>query len=321
MRVTNRMLNNITLNNINHNLIKMGEFQQQLSSGKRVNKPSDDPIAVTKLLMVKSTLAFHEQYTRNVENAKSYLDMADTALDNATQIMQRAREIAGYGATGTVPQASMEALAEEVNGLVEELIQVANSSFGGRYIFGGTYTTMPPFTIKEQENGKVSEVQFINSDFVASNPDIAEMLDNTYRLEIEVETGVTMDISSGKQTFHTDHEGQPSPGAIFNTLIQLRIHLENGDKEKTNQKISEMDQLIDNILSERAVVGAKSKRMELAYNRFETYKVEIKSLLGKLEDVDYAEAMIRFKSQETVYQAALAASAKIIQPTLINYLK
>ncbi|NLG33443.1 MAG: flagellar biosynthesis protein FlgL, partial [Syntrophomonadaceae bacterium] len=63
MRVTNRMLNNITLNNINHNLTKMGEFQQQLSSGCRVNKPSDDPIAVTKLLMVKSTLAFHEQYT------------------------------------------------------------------------------------------------------------------------------------------------------------------------------------------------------------------------------------------------------------------
>ncbi|NLG33122.1 MAG: hypothetical protein GX550_06340, partial [Syntrophomonadaceae bacterium] len=233
----------------------------------------------------------------------------------------RVREIAGYGATGTVPQASMEALAEEVNGLIGELIQVANSSFGGRYIFGGTHTTMPPFKIKAQENDKIVEVQFINPDFVASNPDIAQMLDNTYNLEFEVEAGVTMDISSGKQTFHIDHEGNVSPGAIFNTLIQLRIDLENGDKEKTNQKLSIIDRHIDNILSERAVIGAKSKRMELAFNRFETYKVEIKDLLSKLEDVDYAEAMIRFKSQETVYQAALAASAKIIQPTLMDYLK
>lgn len=315
MRVTNKMLTDSVINTVNTNLHRLDKYQQQLSSGKRINKPSDDPISTAQLLAAKSALKSQEQYRRNMEDGVGWMNTSDGALSQVNNVLQRLRELAVSGSNGTMSEGSMQALADEVDNLGEEMVQLANTNYAGRFIFGGGKTTQPPFEITAKENDKIAEVQFVDPAFNIG------LLDETYKLEIEIESGVRIDISSGKNAFHTDPNGILQLNSVFNKIIDLRKSLEDGDQTTANSLIGDFDKLIDNVLSERAVVGAKIKRLESAQDRSSAYELDLNELLGKLEDVDYAEATMGFKVQQTVYEAALETGAQLIQPTLIDFLK
>jgi len=316
MRVTTKMLTQSLINNVNVNLQNMEEYQNQLSSGKRITKPSDDPIATAKLLSTKSAIKAQEQYRRNMEDATGWLDTTDGALEQANEVLQRTRELAVAGATGTLPEESLGALADELDNLIGELVQVANTNYAGRFIFGGGKTGTPPFEITGKDSeGNVTQVQFISTTFDES------LLEETYQQKIEIESGVTIDVSNGRTTFHTDTSGDDDINAVFEKMIELRTALDAGDQDAVSSLIDDFDKLIDNVLSERAVVGAKTKRMESALERSASYEIDLTKLLSKLEDVDYAEASIGFNTQQTVYESSLAVGAKIIQPSLIDFLK
>ena len=321
------MLTQTVMNNMNSNLNRLDEIQNQMSSGKRVSKPSDDPIAVARILSFKTVMRSQEQYDKNMQDAVGWLDTTDGALNSANEILQRARELGVYGANGTLPDESREALAKEVNMLVEELVQIANTNYGGRYIFGGAHTTEPPFELIRDSTGSIENVKFIGyGDFVTPNPPLEagftqENLRDTYQLEFEVEAGVTMNVASGAMTFHTGVDGSPDLNGVFEKVIALRENLENGDIEQINSNIDDVDRLIDNLLSERAVVGSKSKRMETAQSRSFDYQLDLTKLLGRLESADFARSTMEYKVQQTVYEASIATGAQIIQPSLINFLR
>lgn len=316
MRVTNKMLSQSLITNINVNLAKMEEYQNQLSSTKKINRPSDDPIATGKLLSAQSALQAQEQYSSNMKAAIGWLDTVDGALESAGDVLQRAREIAVSGSSGTLAAASMGALADEVDNMIAELVETANTSYAGRYLFGGGKTSTTPFEISGKDSeGKISQVQFINTAFDES------LLDETYSRKVEIESGVTIDISSGPTAFHTNADGNADINAVFELMIELRSQLDAGDQGAVNSLIGDIDKHIDNVLSERAVVGAKSKRLEVAQSRLSAYELNLTNLISKLEDADYAEASIGFSTQRTVYEASLAIGAKIIQPSLLDFLK
>ena len=136
----------MVLNNINVNLQNLSKSQNNLSSGSKINKPSDDPTSIAQLINAKSALKSQGQYQRNMENAIGWFDTADGALESASKVLQRARELAVYGSSGTLPDESMAALAVEVDNLVGEMMQIGNTNYAGRYIFGGGATTQTPFT-------------------------------------------------------------------------------------------------------------------------------------------------------------------------------
>jgi flagellar hook-associated protein 3 FlgL len=309
------MLTHNLINNVNTNLQKMEEYQNQIASGKKINKPSDDPIANAQLLITKSAIKAQEQYFRNMEDASGWLDTTDGALAQANDVLQRVRELAVAGSNGTLPEASMTALAEEVDNLVAEMVQIANTNYAGRYIFGGGKTSTTPFTISGTDGTKTTAVQFVADDFNES------WLDKTYQQKLEIESGVTINVAAGRMTFHTDTSGNDNINAVFDKIIQLRINLNEGDQKSVSSLIDDFDKLIDNVLSERAVVGAKVKRMESALERSSAYGLNLTKLVSKLEDADYAEAATGLRSQQTVYEASLAIGAKIIQPSLIDFLK
>jgi len=316
MRVTTKMLTQSLINNVNVNLQNMEDYQNQLSSGKRIAKPSDDPIATAQLLSAKSAMKAQEQYRHNMEDASGWLNTTDGALEQANDVLQRIRELTVAGSTGTLPADSMGALADEVDNLLAEMVQVANTNYAGRFIFGGGKTGTPPYTITDKDSeGKITSVQFINATFDES------LLDETYQQRIEIESGVTIDVAAGKTSFHTDTSGNDDINAVFEKMTELRTALDAGDQGVVSSLIDDFDKLIDNVLSERAVVGAKSKRMESAIERSTSYELDLTKLISKLEDADYAQASIGFNTQQTVYQSSLAVGAKIIQPSLIDFLK
>ncbi|HBT20195.1 MAG TPA: flagellar hook-associated protein 3 [Peptococcaceae bacterium] len=145
MRVTNNMLTTTVLRNLNRNLKRLNTYMEQLSSGKTVNRPSDNPVYVSRIMRLQSMIKNQEKYQQNMEDAQGFVDMSETALGNLSDILNRTRELTVYGANGTLSEEDRETLAAEVDELINEVVEVANSSYEGRYVFGGHKTTKAPF--------------------------------------------------------------------------------------------------------------------------------------------------------------------------------
>lgn len=315
MRVTNRMMASNIISNINANSSRIRDYQNQMSSAKRINRPSDDPVGTARLLNTKAAIKEQEQYGANIENAISWLDNADSTLDSATSILQRCRELAVAGSTATTTEEGRVAMANEVNQLIEELVQLGNNEYAGRYVFGGGKSGQTPFTVASQVNGRVETVQFVSPGYDAS------LLDATYQQKVQIAEGVTINIAAGQKFFHTGTDGSVSVNGVFNELIELRRNLDAGDQTALGGQLDSLDRLTDNLLAERAVLGAKTNRLETALDRAEAYQNQLSDLESRLEDTDYAEASIGLSTQQTVYEATLAVSAKIMQANLIDFLK
>lgn len=301
MRVTNRMLNNNVIRNINRNLENMARTQEQMSSGKRVNRPSDDPIVVARVLAFKTSIAANDQYKKNMEDAKGWLDASESALGMATATLQRARELAVYGANGTMPDESMEALAAEVDQLLDEMVQIGNTSYGGRFVFAGTDTPNAPFERKTDITDPDYPVKY-NGD--------------TQKLDWEVAPQVTVTVNENGQDIFKQGSND-----VFKLLEDLRKNLASHNNTAVSNTLGNFDQAIDHILNLRATLGAKSNRMEMAMSRLDDTQIGLTQTMSKLEDIDLAETVMNYKTQENVYLASLSTGAKVLQPSLIDYLR
>lgn len=301
MRVTNKMLSRTFLSNLNKNLNAMKRTQEQLSSFKKVSRPSDDPIAVTQILGMKTTLAEQAQHMQNMEDGIGWLDATDSALNNAGEVLKRAYDLTVQAANGTNPEESLNAIAKEIEQLSDELRQIANTSYAGRYIFGGTYTGKIPF---EVDNGQV----------------IYKGNDNP--LSWEIGAGVTMDINlTGYDVFKVTQDSTTGEwkSEMFSVLDELKETLKNGgDLEPLIDKVNAQ---LDHILDQRAIVGAKTRRLEMSLSRAEEVNLGLTELTSKLEDVDVAETAMYYAMQRAAYEAALMTGAQILQPTLLNFLR
>lgn len=313
MRITNKMLTSSLLNNVNNNLSQLQKYENQLSSKVKVDKISDDPVAAAKILKAKSELKSQEQYSTNMNYASGWLRSVDDSLASVDDVLQRSRAIAVSGSNGATAIESSKALGEEINSIIGELVHIANTDYNGSYIFAGGGSSTVPFTTVTISGDKVSEVNFITSD--------TSTLKDTFSQKIEISKGVTIDLSAGQMTFHTGSNGDTDINSAFKTLIKLRDYLVSGDQKAVNDLIGEFDSMIDNVISERAVIGAKSNRIEQAQSRTESFNTSLNTLISNLGDTDYAEASALYSSQRAVYEASLSVGANIIQPSLLDFLK
>lgn len=295
MRVTTAMLINTVVRNLEDRLTQMAKRQEELSSGRRLNRPSDDPGGVVSALRFRARLAEDLQYKRNMDDAIAWLNTTDAALREAVSTLQRVREIAVAGANQTLPTESLEALAKEVAQLKAHLGDVANTDYAGRYIFAGINTLTPPY---DPGTGTWSGTNDI--------------------FEYEIAPGVAVPVNiDGQAVF--DSATLPK---VFQVLDDLITDLQNGAAGNISiTRLGEIDRNIDNILSVLAEVGAQVNRLEMAKNRMETTDVDLTNLLAQVEDTDMARALVDLKSQENVYRATLAVGARIIQPSLVDFLR
>lgn len=310
MRVTNKMLTSSLMNNVNNNLNQLQKYENQLSSKVKVDKISDDPVAAAKILKAKSELKSQQQYTTNMQYASGWLRSVDDALASVDDVLLRAREIAVRGSNGATPAESSKALGEEVNSIIGELVHIANTDYNGSFIFAGGRNGTAPFTITEDGNN-------VTVNFNGGGSDLAETLSQ----KVEISKGVTIDLSAGQMSFHTEASGDPKINAVFTTLGQLRKSLMDGKQNEAGNLIGEIDSLINNVISERAVVGAKSNRIEQAQGRVESLNTSLNTLISTLGDTDYFETSALYNSQRAIYEASLTVGAKIIQPSLLDFLK
>ncbi|MBX6396204.1 MAG: flagellar hook-associated protein FlgL, partial [Alicyclobacillaceae bacterium] len=157
MRVTQGMLTQQFLLDLQNNFRRLSRLQDEVASGKRINRPADDPVGVGFAMRYKAQMAYYGQYKENADMAKGWLDYTDTVMDQAGQVIQRARELAVEGASETVPPDARRALADEVDQLLQQMVTIGNSRYNDKYIFNGQDTATRPYDPADPEKVKTNQ--------------------------------------------------------------------------------------------------------------------------------------------------------------------
>lgn len=390
MRVTHRMITSQVMTNLNTITGRLLRVQDMLSSGKTLRRPSDDPVKLNHVLLLRTSIRKLEQYVQNAEDGASWLNLTDTSLNQATALLQKIRTLAVQGANGTLTPEDRQMIATEVEKYFEELIGVGNTSYAGRYIFAGTETLTVPFAVesgrivyrgngasvrREIEEGVIVELGvpgdevFFRGFEVRSNEgiDVSAYSGASFRINgvemtidatitsledlvrrINTESGLSDSVyafTDGKRLFlrsrtetppeledvsgtFLEDSGMLNPAnsreasGILKVVQDLVAHLRGNEVALVSgEDLQRIDEVLDLLLKVRAEVGARTLRMENAVSRFEEFTLNFRKLLSLDEDIDVAEIVVQLQEHQSVYQMALAAAARLLQPTLLDFLR
>lgn len=320
MRVTNKMMAQTVQRNMHMNAQRMNRLHEQLSSGKKVSRPSEDAVAVSRSMALTAALARNEQFVSNIDDTLSWLNATDVTLGNVTDLLQRVRELVIFSANDLRSPAEREAVAAEVDQLLNHLVELGNMEHGGRHLFGGFRTTAPPYSRTGDTFAYQGDDGILNHEV---SP-FATVEANVHGMALF--GNVHLDAVTGVRTVRFDTTGlEPDVvergTGVFNKLLEVREAIRSGDVELlSGTLLPEVDIILNNVLSQRSLLGARTNRLEAGRQRFGMEELNIRELRSGIEDIDFARQLTEFKMQESVYQAALATAARVITPTLLQFL-
>lgn len=294
MRITQAMLADSTLRNIQRTLVPMERAQRELSSGKRISRPSDDPLGAGLALSQRAALTASGGYLRTIDSALTWIGASDAALGSAVDVLQRAHELALQGANDALGSDQLQAIADEVQALLEQLVALGNSQVRGLRLFAGLQVNTDPMTLNPGPPASVT--------YAGDPMPMVRQIDDQQSVVINV------------------------PGTVFSTsyaaLISLRDHLRASDTTAIrSMDLASLNGGLVSLLDARAQLGATGSQLEAARDRLELGRVSSQERLSKLEDTDIADAASRLALYDTVYRAGLATAARFDHRTLFDYLR
>lgn len=297
MRITQSMLARNFLNNLNTSYSKLAKYQEQLASGKKINKLSDDPLSAMKGISYRRTVAQVKQYEDNFSEASTWIETTNDALDEANQVLQRIRELVVEGSTDTETPSDRQSIADEVEQLRDQLVDIANTKVNDKYIFNGTNTTEKPISTD------ISTFDGSTTLGINNNP-----------VKIELSKGIYLQVNAdGSKVFSDD---------LFKDLNDLISDLNAGTSANGfDRYLDTIDAHIDNVLSELSQTGARSNRLDLMKERVSQQELTATEIMSNNEDVDIDQVYTDFSVASGAYTAALKVGAQVIQPTLLDFLK
>ncbi|HOE65229.1 MAG TPA: flagellar hook-associated protein FlgL [Candidatus Hydrogenedentes bacterium] len=299
-RVTSRMMTERTLNALSDQVRRLMKLQDQLSTQRRITTPSDDPIGTQRAVNVRTILAKNKQYSASITNMEPLLDETDTAIMTANAALGRVRELTLQGANSTNAQSQLDAIANEINQLLETVFSTANHITDGRYIFAGTRSSQAAFTATRHANGEIASVAYQG---------------NEEKIRIATGDQQTVVINENGQAVFRNGED------TFQTLIGIRDDLRAGNiTNLQNTRLAALDTCRDHLLRAVARVGSVQNQLAAAQTEIEEFNLGYQKLLSNAIDVDYAEVVVNLNTQTSAYQAALNAASRILQPSLLDYI-
>lgn len=313
MRITDNILNNNFLYNFNGSLSKISKLQNQLSTGLAINKPSDDPVKAVRSLKFRADLTVNDMFSQNAKDAVSWMQTSDGAMTNAENVMQSIKTLI-IRVTAPNPDIAYQAAAEQMDGYINELVNLGNTQLGGRYLFGGQNTQTQPFT-RDSTTGVVT----YNGtwDGQGGNPTAGTvMMKVSPGAPDPIRDKVNVDGQGLFGTISATLEPQ-----IFTNLNQIKADMLAGNVTALSNDIGTWETDNDGVLKAQTGLGARQSVYESMRDRLTSDNVTIQSDLSQNEDLDEAKASIDFQSAQSVYNSALAIGAKILPQSLVDYLK
>jgi flagellar hook-associated protein 3 FlgL len=306
-RVTQSMLTGRELNSVQSASIRMAQAQEQMTTGRKINRPSDAPSDTTVALKSRSAIAEQQQYQRNASDGIAWLTTIDSAIGNATSLVQRAYTLAVAGAnTGANGATAEQATADEVDQIAKSVMALANTAYLGRPVFGGTTAGDVAFS---QTTDTTTTPPTVTTSYVGDDGSVNRRVGDGVVVRVDSEgTSVFGDPASGDSVF--DHL----------TALSTALRASPADDTAIQQAITNLQGDITRFSSARASEGARMNQINGAVSISQDTVLSLQKVKTNVEDVDIAEATINMQSMTTAYQAALMAVAKTSQQSLLNFL-
>ncbi len=407
MRVTFSSLNRNVQKVINNRYGELTDLQQQMATGKRILRPSDNPVDTANGLKLRSKVKQLSQYQKNIEDGLGFMSVTDTSMLSMNDIMQRVRELSIQASNDTLSPDERMFVAKEIEQLTRQMVSLFNTQYKGEYVFGGKQSKIAPFPLTSSDAGSADDYNNLkmayydasaagadtpvqirdaftndpitniipgnfqlshagttmveNRDYtvdytngtitlLSTGPHAATLVDdmspgspgyqpgalkmtfdyvgrgkNVYGDEVslegniarEIESGITMPINiTGREIMDDPESGVNT----LETLIEFGRRLLHNDRAGIQSSIGEIDDVMQLLLGAQSTNGARMNRFEITLERNEQQLTETTRRQSELEDADLAETVTEFSLAQTVYNAALESAAKIIQPSLADFL-
>jgi flagellar hook-associated protein 3 FlgL len=299
MRVTNRMNAELITRELFRNHQALLDAQVKVSTGKKINKPSDDPVGMGKILNYRKLLASVDQYKRNISDGKAQIEITETALDQIDTFLKQAEYIAqehGANDRDDRPQAIVQ-----LKNIFDQILDIANTTSVDGYLLAGYETDSAPYTR--------------NADGISNNADDWIVTYNGDDGDIRVPVNNNIDVKvnvTGQDVFNSGTD-------IFAALHDLIINMETYNQADVRAQVSNLRDGIDQVQAAAAEGSANYGRLETAENHLLQFESNIQDMLGETEDVDMAQAIVQLQLQETAYTTSLEVAARIIQKSLVDF--
>jgi flagellar hook-associated protein 3 FlgL len=293
-RVTNLTMSATAQRSLQTQQSRLAELQEKATSLNKISRPSDDPAATAQALETRSLLAANAQYGRNIEDGKTWLTAADSALEQATNVMHKIKDLAVQAGNGALGQGSKDAIAIELTALNQDLVSIANTQHLGRNIFAGNSDKPEAF----------------------SGP-MPPAFNGTGLGPVDRRVSAT-------QTVRVDADGQAifgsGNGSVFEAVKSIADALKSGTAP-TGSQLGALESGFSNIVNGRAEIGTRQAQLERAGSVNTDLEATLDAQKMGIEKLDLGSVIMDLKLQETNYQVALAATARVLQPTLMDFLR
>jgi len=315
-------------------LAEMLRLNGQVASGKRINKPSDDPAGAARAIDYKVAIDADAQYRKNVGDASALIGYAENALASASSAMARLKELALQGASGTLDASSRAAISQETAQLRDHLLSLANSRFGNRYLFSGFRTDTPAFDAAFAYRGDAGAIHAavernatipvnvtgVGAFGYAQPSEEVATIDGGRRVHYIPAggTAVTVEIRAADDNTVLDTFRFENAMQMTDLLSQA---LANNNVDRIVALGKPLDDMLGHVNDVRADLGARLNRLEDQGNRLDDSKLSNQTALSGVEDVDIASAISDIAKADAALQALRASAAKILSQSLLDFLR
>lgn len=349
MRIADKMRFDQVRDNIGKNRSQMQDLQNQAATQKRVTKPSDDPLAAARVLANRIDLQGNKQFTKNLNQARSFLEYTDQSLGDLSEVLVRAKELAiSQSNDASANEESRRVVATEVEQLYNQMINIGNRKLGDRFIFGGYRTQEAPFDSDGHYGGDAGEmnIHIDKENFLAMNIPggrvflgmgvdqngmakqgpkqpltIEDLEERQMQGSVQVRGPASIDSRTGELVSELPQDQQGEGMNLFNVLRDLQISLKTNDKQGVQDSLNKLDAGLEQVVLTRSAVGSRGTVLDNLMQTIEKAKVDNQTAISSLEDADVYSTVSDINKTESTLQATLQTSGKMIQPSLLDFLR
>ena len=354
MRIADKMNYEQVNANLAKNRSEMSDLQNQAATQKRVTKPSDDPLAATRVLQTRTEIGAGKQFLKSIAQAKNFLEYSDQSLGELSDVLMRAKELAiNQSSDASASAETRQVAGTEIRQLFNQAVQVGNRKQGDRFLFGGFKTTKAPFDSEGKYRGDSGEMKItINKEakvamnmpgdriFLGQSLGTAKgraQQGNPTPEEVSVQSRAPASMAQRTLTGHLESDLQSNdvPLAeeppqdefakkgtnVFRVLNNLEISLRSNDKAGVQDSLESLDEALSQVVVSRAELGSRASTLTSATDSLNKGQIDAKTLASNLEDVDTFELVSDINQREATLKATLATTGKLIQPSLLDFLK
>lgn len=328
MRVTNTSMINSYLKDVQNNLQSMNKINTQINTSKQVNTLSDDPFKAVKIMNIQCEINNVEKYNNNCDEITGWLDTTDEALDQIGTLTSEIKTLL-TSVQGTFGEYEVKAVQTQINEKMKQIGEAMNTTYAGKFVFGGSITDEPP--VKIEPDPVTGLVKLSINKPTDENGDIIENSQLDEKLQVKISDGITLDynltinnITSTSTSISVEGTENKNGLEILNDVV-TSLGSEPFDIKKVMEQTSkiskDLDTYMNDILNNRSLVGAKTNTVESIKTSNEDGILQMKGTFSLMQDVDVAEAFMKLQEAQMVYTAGLQVGGKLIQPTLLDYLR